>query len=152
MPIPFRSRESGSFTRPCTTTQPFGVGAVWLWGLGLSSRTNIRDLRPLSSPSRMKSGIRGLSLLFGRSPAGEEMRINMFCGLLVCLSVWGVFILGCQQHPGGEGKAATPLSLFSWSQAHFFLLLIFGRNVKISICICIQRCGFNVRVLFRLLF
>lgn len=107
LPVPFRARASGSFTLACDDHGlPLSLLAressrfVWPWGLGVSSRTKkyTWDLRPLSSPSRRKDGMGGAtSLLFERSPAGEEMRVIVFCGLLVGLSLWGFFVLGCRQ-------------------------------------------------------
>ena len=48
----------------------------------------MKDLRPLSSQGRRKQG--GLmNLTFEKSPAGEEMRMIIFCGFLVCVAAWG---------------------------------------------------------------
>ncbi|KAF8730047.1 hypothetical protein AX14_005776 [Amanita brunnescens Koide BX004] len=120
LPLPSRTRASGSFTLACDDHGlPLSLSVwessrlVWPWGLGVSSRTKkyVKDLRPLSSPARRKSGVRGaLSLLFERSPAGEEMRIIGFCGLLVCLSAWGFCILGARQ-PALGGQVIPSLSL-----------------------------------------
>jgi hypothetical protein len=50
----------------------------------------VKDLRPLSSPGRRKQGVRGfMNLIFEKSSAGEEMRMIIFCGFLVCLAAWG---------------------------------------------------------------
>ncbi|KAG5647179.1 hypothetical protein DXG03_001138 [Asterophora parasitica] len=65
---------------------------IWPWGLGSSSssRRSTRDLRPPGAPGRRKKGWRGVAgLLVERSAAGEEMRMILFCGLLVSLAVWG---------------------------------------------------------------
>ncbi|KAK2464327.1 hypothetical protein APHAL10511_003784 [Amanita phalloides] len=104
LPVPFRARASGSFTLACDNHGlPLSLSVrescrfVWPWGLGVSSRTKkyVKDLRPLSSPSRRKGGFRGvLSLLLEASPAGEEMRMILFCASLVVLSMWGFFVLG----------------------------------------------------------
>ncbi|KAG6917236.1 hypothetical protein DXG01_003350 [Tephrocybe rancida] len=98
-PFPFPARSTGSFE---LTTDRHGLPLtllgfehfrlVWPWGLGVSksSRRYVRDLRPLSAPGRRKSGWRGvLGLLTERSAAGEEIRMIIFCGLLVTLAVWG---------------------------------------------------------------
>ena len=50
----------------------------------------MKDLRPLSSLGRRKPGVRGfMNLIFEKSSAGEEMRMIIFCGFLVCLAAWG---------------------------------------------------------------
>ncbi|KAG6832838.1 hypothetical protein H0H87_000192 [Tephrocybe sp. NHM501043] len=98
-PFPFPIHSTGSFQ---LTTDRHGlphtlVGLehfrlIWPWGLGVSSssRRYVCDLHPLSAPGRRKNGWRGvLSLLTESSAAGEEMRMIVFCGLLVSLAVWG---------------------------------------------------------------
>ncbi|KAF5385948.1 hypothetical protein D9615_002663 [Tricholomella constricta] len=99
LPIPFPTRASGSFELTCDHHGlPLSLigfehfRLTWPWGLGVSSRSRRyeRDLRPLSAPGRRKSGWRSvLGLVFERSSAGEEMRMIIFCGLLVSLAVWG---------------------------------------------------------------
>ncbi|KAF8633661.1 hypothetical protein AX15_001310 [Amanita polypyramis BW_CC] len=118
-PIPFRARATGSFTLACDNHGlPLSLSVrencrlVWPWGLGVSSSTKkyVQDLRPLSSPSRRKRGIRGLlSLLFERSSAGEEMRMILFCGMLIWLSIWGFFVLGHRQRTMQTNKEAMSL-------------------------------------------
>ncbi|KAG6811141.1 hypothetical protein H0H92_008796 [Tricholoma furcatifolium] len=98
-PFPVPTRTSGFFE---LTTDRHGLPLtllgfehfrlVWPWGLGVfsTSKRYERDLRPLGAPGRRKSGWRGfLGLLTERSSAGEEMRMIIFCGLLVSLAVWG---------------------------------------------------------------
>lgn len=97
--FPFPSHESGSFEISCDQYGlPLNLTAhenrqrFWPWGLGVSTRTKkyVKDLRPLSSPGRRKQGVRGfMNLIFEKSSAGEEMRMIIFCGFLVCLAVWG---------------------------------------------------------------
>ncbi|KAF8639546.1 hypothetical protein AX17_001451 [Amanita inopinata Kibby_2008] len=122
LPIPFRARSSGLFTLSCDNHGlPLSLFVrescrfVWPWGLGVSSSTKkyIKDLRPLGSPARRKSGFKGLvSLLFEQSSAGEEMRMILFCGLLVSLSMWGFLVLGHRQ-PNGQVGGATALDNIS---------------------------------------
>ncbi|KAG6861904.1 hypothetical protein C0995_009854 [Termitomyces sp. Mi166 len=101
-PFPLPACSTGSFE---LTTDRHGLPLallgfehfrlVWPWGLGVfsSSRRYVSDLRPLSAPGRRKTGWRGVfGLLTERSPAGEEMRIIVFCGLLVSLAIWGFFL------------------------------------------------------------
>ncbi|TFK44191.1 hypothetical protein BDQ12DRAFT_620074 [Crucibulum laeve] len=98
-PFSFPARASGCFELSCDQHGlPLSLHAmehnrlVWPWGLGVSSTTKkyVQDLRPLGAPGRRKTGLRGvLNLLFERSSAGEEMRMIVFCTLLVCLAMWG---------------------------------------------------------------
>jgi hypothetical protein len=102
LPLPFISRASGSFK---LTTDHHGLPLslacheqsrlIWPWGLGVSLRSKkyTSDLRPLSSPARQKSGMQAiLSLVCERSSAGEEIRMIIFCALLVSLAVWGFVV------------------------------------------------------------
>ncbi|KAG5650890.1 hypothetical protein H0H81_010651 [Sphagnurus paluster] len=100
LPIPFPARATGSFELTCDrhglplTLLGFEhFRFVWPWGLGVtkSTRRLVCDLRPLSAPGRRrKTGWHAvLGLMLERSPAGEEMRMIVFCGLLVSLAVWG---------------------------------------------------------------
>ncbi|KAF9010720.1 hypothetical protein BDQ17DRAFT_1322512 [Cyathus striatus] len=106
-PFPFPARASGSFELSCDQHgHPMSLSAlehnrtVWPLGLGVSSSTKkyVQDLRPLSSPGRRKKGLRGvLGLLFEQSAAGEEMRMIVFCTLLVCLAIWGFIASGSRR-------------------------------------------------------
>ncbi|KAJ4483813.1 hypothetical protein J3R30DRAFT_3285141 [Lentinula aciculospora] len=99
LPLPYWSRDSGSFTLTCDkhglpqTLRGFERRRLmWPFGLGQTHRTRryINDLRPAGSPGRRKTGFKGIfELLSEPSAAGEEMRMMAFCGLLVCLAVWG---------------------------------------------------------------
>ncbi|KAJ8696076.1 hypothetical protein PTI98_005974 [Pleurotus ostreatus] len=64
---------------------------VWPWGLGvsLSTKNYVRYLRPPGYPERARSV---LDLVFERSSAGEEMRMFLFCGMLLGLSIWGFLV------------------------------------------------------------
>ncbi|KNZ80279.1 hypothetical protein J132_06705 [Termitomyces sp. J132] len=101
-PFPLSARSTGSFE---LTTDRHGLPLtllgfehsrlVWPWGLGVSSSScrYVSDLRPLSAPGRRKTGWRGmLGLLVECSFAGEEMRMIVFCGLLVSLAIWGFLV------------------------------------------------------------
>ncbi|KAG6840685.1 hypothetical protein C0991_005044 [Blastosporella zonata] len=95
-PLPLPAHSTGSFELstdrhglPLTLVGFEHFRLVWPWGLGVSSssRRYVRDLRPLNAPGRRKTGWRGvLGLLTERSAAGEEMRMIIFCGLLVSLA------------------------------------------------------------------
>lgn len=112
LPFPFPARASGSFTLTCDQHGlPLSLKGlehfrlIWPWGLGISSSSKryINDLRPLSCPGRRKTGLKGvLSLMVERSSAGEEMRMILFCALLLSLSMWG-FV-------ANRGKAYLPRS------------------------------------------
>jgi hypothetical protein len=100
--LPFRSRDSGSFTLTCdkhglpqTLRGLERRRLLWPFGLGQSHRTRkyTNDLRPASSPSRRRTGLKGILGLFSeRSSAGEEMRIMVFCAMLVLLAIWGFWV------------------------------------------------------------
>jgi len=82
---------------------------AWPWGLGTSSSTKryVNDLRPLGCPGRQPTGLKGLlGLLFEKSPAGDEMRILLFCITMVFLAGWGV-IVGNKKHILQTAAAAT---------------------------------------------
>ncbi|KAJ3986240.1 hypothetical protein F5890DRAFT_1572451 [Lentinula detonsa] len=99
LPLPYRSRDSGSFTLTCDkhglpqTLRGFERRRLlWPFGLGQTYQTKryINDLRPAGSPGRRKTGLKGvLELLTESSAAGEEMRMMVFCALMVLLAVWG---------------------------------------------------------------
>ncbi|KAL1695456.1 hypothetical protein GGG16DRAFT_109124 [Schizophyllum commune] len=61
---------------------------AWPMGLGVSSssRKYVSDLRPVGTPGR-EEGLVGL--LTERSAAGEEVRMILFCTVLVCLAGYG---------------------------------------------------------------
>lgn len=103
--FPSPDRASGSFELRCDEHGlPLNLAArehsktVWPWGLGSSfrSRKYVRDLRPPSyaSGSRRK-GLRGfLDLVIEKSSAGEEVRMILFCSVLLCFAVWGFVATG----------------------------------------------------------
>lgn len=104
-PFSLRSRDTGHFTVTCDhhglpiTLRAFERKRLfWPLGFGSMTRTKryISDLRPAGSPSRRKAGFRGmLSLLNDGSTAGEELRLLVFCSLLVSLALWG-FLSGAR--------------------------------------------------------
>ncbi|KAL1745706.1 hypothetical protein HDZ31DRAFT_35879 [Schizophyllum fasciatum] len=61
---------------------------AWPMGLGVSnsSRKYVSDLRPAGTPGR-KEGL--MALLTEKSAAGEEVRVILFCTVLVCLAGYG---------------------------------------------------------------
>lgn len=101
MPFSIRTRSSGSYTLNCdkhglphTLRGIERRRLVWPFGLGQSYRTRSYtcDLRPAGSPGRSKEGMKGLlDLLSENSSAGEEMRMMVFCTLLVFLAMWGLW-------------------------------------------------------------
>lgn len=119
IPLPTPIRCSGSFTLSCDKHGlPLSLSAledrqmIWPWGLGTSSSTKryVNDLRPLSSPGRRKGGIGGLmNLALERTPAGEEMRMILFCGMLVCLAMWGFMASG--RNPGARQASSVGYNL-----------------------------------------
>ncbi|KAL0574490.1 hypothetical protein V5O48_007465 [Marasmius crinis-equi] len=93
------TKTSGSFTLMCndhglpiTLTAYEKSRFVWPMGLGYSCRKKryIIDLRPAGSPSRGKKGF--ASLLSESSAAGQELRVMVFCGFLVCLAMLGLLV------------------------------------------------------------
>jgi hypothetical protein len=69
---------------------------AWAWGRGATSQVRTRryvlDLRPPGAPGRRVAGLRGvLGILAESSPAGEEMRLFVFCSLLICFA--GAFVV-----------------------------------------------------------
>ncbi|KAG7091006.1 hypothetical protein E1B28_010071 [Marasmius oreades] len=102
LPFSLRTKASGSFTLTCDDHGlPVSLRAferrrfVWPMGLGCSYRTKryISDLRPAGSPGRSRKGLKGLaSLLSENSAAGEELRMIVFCGFLLCLALWGFLV------------------------------------------------------------
>jgi len=119
LPVPFLSRASGSFTLTCDQhglpLSLSGRERSWFilpWGLGVSSRSKkyVSDLRPLGSPGRQKQGLKGvLSLVFERSSAGEEIRMILFCVLLVSLAIWGFMANGGSAFLPRTPSADVPL-------------------------------------------
>ncbi|KAF9268714.1 hypothetical protein L218DRAFT_970004 [Marasmius fiardii PR-910] len=102
IPMSLRTKASGSFTLTCDDHGlPVSLRAferrrfVWPMGLGCSYQTKryVSDLRPAGSPGRSKRGVKGLvSLLSENSAAGEELRMILFCGFLLCLAFWGFWV------------------------------------------------------------
>ncbi|KAL0956664.1 hypothetical protein HGRIS_002796 [Hohenbuehelia grisea] len=79
---------------PLSLTASEHYTRLWPWGLGASTTTRkyTRYLRPPGYPSdaRRKRRTRALmDLVFERSSAGEEMRMILFCAMLVGLAIWG---------------------------------------------------------------
>ncbi|KAJ7163560.1 hypothetical protein C8R43DRAFT_919210 [Mycena crocata] len=67
---------------------------LWPWGLGATRRVKryTIDLRPPSAPGRRGTGLGGVAgILLESSAAGEEMRMFVFCSLLVCFA--GAFVV-----------------------------------------------------------
>lgn len=102
--VPFTERASGSFELRCDEHGlPLAINAlehsklVWPWNLGVSFRTRkyVKDLRPPSLSNSSKEGIWGfLGLVFEKSSAGEEVRMMLFCSMLMCFAVWGFVVTG----------------------------------------------------------
>ncbi|KAJ3826843.1 hypothetical protein F5880DRAFT_1541964 [Lentinula raphanica] len=102
LPLPYRSKDSGSFTLTCDkhglpqTLRGFERRRLtWPFGLGQTGRTKryINDLRPAGSPGKRKSGLKGVfQLMTESSAAGEEMRMMVFCALMVFLALWGCWV------------------------------------------------------------
>ncbi|PBK95600.1 hypothetical protein ARMGADRAFT_1011430 [Armillaria gallica] len=79
---------------------------VWPWGMGYTIRTRqyTSDLRPSGFPGKRKQGMEGfLGLITENSSAGEEMRMILFCGFLVCLALWG-FLASTRGHDTNIGN------------------------------------------------
>ncbi|KAJ6625876.1 hypothetical protein B0H10DRAFT_2211745 [Mycena sp. CBHHK59/15] len=99
-PFPRTARASAEFTLVCDTHGlPQALLAheqrltLWPWRFGATRHTRryTVDLRPPGAPGRRKGGVRGvLGIILESSSAGEEMRMFMFCSLLVCLA--GAFV------------------------------------------------------------
>lgn len=124
--LPFVSHASGSFKLatdyhglPLSLAAQEQSRIIWPWGFGSSLRSKkyISDLRPLSSPARQKSGMRGvLSLVCERSSAGEEIRMIIFCALLVSLAVWGFIVnqgMTLPQPPHIDSREAGALGMLT---------------------------------------
>ncbi|KAF5383473.1 hypothetical protein D9757_006114 [Collybiopsis confluens] len=117
LPLPFRSSDSGSFTLICDkhglpqTLRGFERNRLqWPFGLGQSYRIRryASDLRPAGSPSRRRTGLKGLSeLLMENSSAGEEMRMILFCALLVFLAIWGFWTGSRHSNQGARYLLST---------------------------------------------
>jgi hypothetical protein len=100
LPIPLRSRDSGKFSLTCDRHGlPLTLRAherrrfIWPLGLGQSCTTKRyeSDLRPAGSPHRRKYGKELLTaLMIENTPAGEELRMILFCMFLLILAVWGL--------------------------------------------------------------
>lgn len=103
-PFSIPSRASGEFELVCdehglpvTITAHEHSKLMLPWGLGVTSRTRkySKDLRPPGFASENgRTGVLGLlGLAVERSSAGEEVRVMLFCSLLLCLALWG-FVCG----------------------------------------------------------
>ncbi|KAJ6594178.1 hypothetical protein B0H19DRAFT_1366100 [Mycena capillaripes] len=80
LPVALRVRESDT--------------TVWPWGFGATHRVRryTLDLRPPGALGRRKTGVRGvLGILMENSAAGEDLRMFVFCSLLVCFA--GAFVV-----------------------------------------------------------
>ncbi|KAF6763183.1 hypothetical protein DFP72DRAFT_1000569 [Ephemerocybe angulata] len=116
--LPLPDRASGSFELRCDEHGlPLNIAGrehskmVWPWGLGTSCKTRryVRDLRPPGLASVRRGGVRGfVDLVCERSSAGEEVRMILFCAMLVCFAVWGFVVTGrsrvAQRAVGGGGR------------------------------------------------
>jgi Leucine Rich Repeat len=117
-PFPLPSRATGIFKLTCDEHGlPVSLAGlehrrvIWPFGLGVTSRRKkyVSDLRPRGYPGRRKRGLDSVtSLLLERSVAGEEMRMILFCGLLVCLAMWG-FMAGGRSSVRGQLRGAVEL-------------------------------------------
>ncbi|KAJ6587178.1 hypothetical protein DFH09DRAFT_1028390 [Mycena vulgaris] len=100
-PFPRTKKASAAFALMC---DPHGLPTtlrvresnttVWPWGLGAARRVKryTLDLRPPGAPGRTTKGIGGvLGIMLESSAAGEEMRMFVFCSLLVCFA--GAFVV-----------------------------------------------------------
>ncbi|EAU91118.1 hypothetical protein CC1G_03286 [Coprinopsis cinerea okayama7 len=116
-PFPLPSRASGSFELVCdehglpiTITALEHSRMVWPWGLGVSSRTRkySKDLRPAAfSSGARKRGIMGImGLVMEKSSAGEEIRVMLFCSLLLCLALWGFIMSGRRRASAEVAKSS----------------------------------------------
>ncbi|KAJ7772637.1 hypothetical protein DFH07DRAFT_1057436 [Mycena maculata] len=100
-PFPRTKAASAAFTLVCdahglpTAVRVREVATTaWPWGFGATRRARryTLDLRPPGAPGRMRSGVRGvLGIMLEGSAAGEEMRMFVFCSLLVCCA--GAFMM-----------------------------------------------------------
>ena len=95
LPSDVPSSATGRFTLVTDTHGlPLSLAAheqqcvAWPMGLGVSSssRKYVSDLRPVGTPGR-EEGLVGL--LTEKSAAGEEVRMILFCTVLVCLAGYG---------------------------------------------------------------
>jgi len=80
LPVALRARESDT--------------TVWPWGFGATRRVRryMIDLRPPGALGRRSTGARGvLGILVESSAAGEDLRMFVFCSLLVCFA--GAFVV-----------------------------------------------------------
>ncbi|KAJ7495996.1 hypothetical protein B0H11DRAFT_1857263 [Mycena galericulata] len=98
-PFPRTKKSSATFTLLCDAHDlPTALRVresattVWPWGIGATRhvRRHTLDLRPPGAPGRQtKGGVLGIML--ENSAAGEEMRMFVFCSLLVCFA--GAFVV-----------------------------------------------------------
>ncbi|TFK25240.1 hypothetical protein FA15DRAFT_756029 [Coprinopsis marcescibilis] len=115
-PFSLPSRASGNFELVCdehglpiTITALEHSKMVWPWGLGVSQRTRkyVKDLRPPGFSSTRKEGMMGvLGLFMEKSAAGEEIRMMLFCSLLLCLALWGFVMSGRSQARMGVARTS----------------------------------------------
>ncbi|KIY70655.1 hypothetical protein CYLTODRAFT_419611 [Cylindrobasidium torrendii FP15055 ss-10] len=85
---------------------------VWPWIFGHSTRTRqyTVDLRPSGFPGKAQGGMLGfMTLLTESSSAGEEMRMFLFCLLLLSLAIWGY---AASKRITGEEEIILPLSVY----------------------------------------
>lgn len=116
-PFTFPARSTGLFEVSCDDHGlPLSLSAleystyIWPLGLGISDRTRkyTIDLRPASYPGRRKTGLRGFAcLLVEASSAGEEIRVMMFCALLIVLAACGIVANGSGDRSSSMGATGT---------------------------------------------
>lgn len=113
-PLP-SSRATGTFALTCDHHGlPLSLSGAehekreWPWGLGvsLSTRRWTRDLRV----GRRREGA-WWRLVVERSAAGDEMRVMVFCGVLVSLALWGFLVGGNGSGRTGIGGQTPPAEL-----------------------------------------
>ncbi|KAJ7680589.1 hypothetical protein DFH06DRAFT_973767 [Mycena polygramma] len=100
-PFPRTKKATATFTMVCDSHGlPTALRVresnttVWPWGFGATRhvRRYVLDLRPPGAPGRRGTGVRGvLGIFVENSPAGEDLRMFVFCSLLVCFA--GAFVI-----------------------------------------------------------